>query len=175
MIVEEINRRFTIELNNKYPGQNEKIARMSIIGDGYVRMANLAIVGSHSVNGVAKLHTEILKKREMQDFYYMYPAKFNNKTNGITHRRWLLKSNPKLTELLKDTIGDSFVKHPTDLENFKNHLDNKAVLDSLKEIKKDNKDKLAKIIYKNKGISSTIAPIVIDVYKEIMKKLRSRN
>ena len=152
MIVEEINRRFTIELNNKYPGQNEKIARMSIIGDGYVRMANLAIVGSHSVNGVAKLHTEILKKREMQDFYYMYPAKFNNKTNGITHRRWLLKSNPKLTELLKDTIGDSFVKHPTDLENFKNHLDNKAVLDSLKEIKKDNKDKLAKIIYKNKGI-----------------------
>ena len=152
MIVEEINRRFTIELNNKYPGQNEKIARMSIIGDGYVRMANLAIVGSHSVNGVAKLHTELLKKREMQDFYYMYPAKFNNKTNGITHRRWLLKSNPKLTELLKDTIGDSFVKHPTDLENFKNHLDNKAVLDSLKEIKKDNKDKLAKIIYKNKGI-----------------------
>ena len=88
----------------------------------------------------------------MQDFYYMYPAKFNNKTNGITHRRWLIKSNPKLTELLKDTIGDSFVKHPTDLENFKNHLDNKAVLDSLKEIKKDNKNKLAKLIYKNKGI-----------------------
>ena len=125
---------------------------MSIIGDGYVRMANLAIVGSHSVNGVAKLHTEILKKREMSDFYYLYPSKFNNKTNGITHRRWLIRSNPKLTNLLIDTIGDSFIKHPTDLENFKNHLDDSGVLQKLAQIKKDNKERLAKEIYKTNGI-----------------------
>ena len=152
MIIEEINRRYCEELWNKYLGQWDKISRMSIIGDGYVRMANLAIVGSHSVNGVAKLHTEILKKREMSDFYYLYPSKFNNKTNGITHRRWLIRSNPKLTNLLIDTIGDSFIKHPTDLENFKNHLDDSGVLQKLAQIKKDNKERLAKEIYKTNGI-----------------------
>ncbi|WP_195990089.1 glycogen/starch/alpha-glucan phosphorylase [Clostridium sp. D53t1_180928_C8] len=152
MIIEEINRRYCEELWNKYVGQWEKISRMAIIGDGYVRMANLAIVGSHSVNGVAKLHTEILKKKEMSDFYYLYPSKFNNKTNGITHRRWLIRSNPKLTNLLLDTIGDSFIKHPTDLENFENYLDDKNVLKRLGEIKKDNKERLAKEIYKSKGI-----------------------
>ena len=152
MIVEEINRRYCEELWNKYVGQWDKIARMAIISDGYVKMANLAIVGSHSVNGVAKLHTEILKKREMSDFYYLYPSKFNNKTNGITHRRWLLKSNPKLTSLLKETIGDSFIKHPTDLENFKNHLDDPNVINRLGEIKKYNKENLAKEIYKSNGI-----------------------
>ena len=152
MIIEEINKRYCEELWNKYVGQWEKISRMAIIGDGYVRMANLAIVGSHSVNGVAKLHTEILKKKEMSDFYYLYPSKFNNKTNGITHRRWLIRSNPKLTNLLLDTIGDSFIKHPTDLENFENYLDDKNVLKRLGEIKKDNKERLAKEIYKSKGI-----------------------
>ena len=153
MIIEEINERYCEELWNKYVGQWDKISRMSIIGDGYVRMANLAIVGSHSVNGVAKLHTEILKKKEMSDFYYLYPSKFNNKTNGITHRRWLLRSNPKLTQLLIDTIGDSFIKHPTDLENFANHLDDKTVLKRLEEIKKENKERLANEIYRSKKIS----------------------
>ena len=152
MIVEEINERYCQELWNKYIGQWEKIARMSIIGDGYVKMAHLAIVGSHSVNGVAKLHTEILKRKEMADFYYLYPSKFNNKTNGITHRRWLIKSNPLLTNLLKETIGESFIKHPTDLENFKYHLDDSNVLDKLSEIKQYNKQKLADEIYKNQGI-----------------------
>ena len=152
MIIEEINKRYCEELWNKYVGQWNKISRMAIIGDGYVRMANLAIVGSHSVNGVAKLHTEILKKKEMSDFYYLYPSKFNNKTNGITHRRWLIRSNPDLTKLLLDTIGDSFIKHPTDLENFKNYLNDGSVLKRLGEIKKGNKDKLAKEIYKSKGI-----------------------
>ena len=152
MIIEEINKRYCEELWNKYVGQWGKISRMAIIGDGYVRMANLAIVGSHSVNGVAKLHTEILKKKEMSDFYYLYPSKFNNKTNGITHRRWLIRSNPDLTKLLLDTIGDSFIKHPTDLENFKNYLNDGSVLKRLGEIKKGNKDKLAKEIYKSKGI-----------------------
>ena len=152
MIVEEINKRYCNELWNKYIGQWDKISRMSIIADGYVRMANLAIVGSYSVNGVAKLHTEILKKQEMADFYYMYPAKFNNKTNGITHRRWLLKSNPELTNLLKNTIGDSFIKHPTDLENFKAHLNDKEVLKRLGTIKNNNKIRLADYIYRNNGI-----------------------
>ena len=152
MIIEEINRRYCEELWNKYLGQWDKISRMAIIGDGYVRMANLAIVGSHSVNRVAKLHTEILKKREMSDFYYLYPSKFNNKTNGITHRRWLIRSNPKLTKLLVDTIGDSFIKHPTDLENFKNYLDDPGVLEKLGQIKKDNKERLAQEIYKSNGI-----------------------
>lgn len=152
MIIEEINKRYCEELWNKYVGQWDKISRMAIIGDNYVRMANLAIVGSHSVNGVAKLHTEILKKKEMSDFYYLYPSKFNNKTNGITHRRWLIRSNPGLTKLLLDTIGDSFIKHPTDLENFGNYLNDKSVLNKLGEIKKANKEKLAKEIYKSKGI-----------------------
>ena len=88
----------------------------------------------------------------MSDFYYLYPSKFNNKTNGITHRRWLIRSNPDLTKLLLDTIGDSFIKHPTDLENFKNYLNDRSVLKRLGEIKKGNKDKLAKEIYKSKGI-----------------------
>ncbi len=152
MIIDEINKRACKEFWDKYPGQWDKCSRMAIIGDGYVRMANLAIIGSHSVNGVAKLHTEILKKREMNDFYYLYPAKFSNKTNGITHRRWLLKSNPELTELLKSTIGDSFIRHPTDLENFKYHLDDPSVIESLTRIKNNNKIKLAKFIYENKGI-----------------------
>ncbi|WLF71104.1 glycogen/starch/alpha-glucan phosphorylase [Clostridium septicum] len=152
MIVEEINERYCNELCNKYSGQWDKISRMSIIGDSYVRMANLAIVGSHSVNGVAKLHTEILKKKEMSDFYYLYPKKFNNKTNGITHRRWLLKSNPELTKLLKSTIGSSFIKHPTDLELFEKYLDDSNIIDSLAQIKANNKNKLAKEIYKTKGI-----------------------
>ncbi len=152
MIVEEINKRYCLELWNKYIGQWDKISRMAIIADGYVRMANLAIVGSYSVNGVAKLHTEILKKQEMADFYYMYPSKFNNKTNGITHRRWLLKSNPDLTHLLKETIGDSFIKHPTDLELFKEHLDDSYVLEKLGDIKNNNKIKLAEYIHENNGI-----------------------
>lgn len=152
MIIEEINKRYCLELWNNYVGQWDKISRMAIIGDGYVRMANLAIVGSHSVNGVAKLHTDILKKKEMSDFYYLYPSKFNNKTNGITHRRWLIRSNPKLTSLLLDTIGESFIKHPTDLENFSNYLNDSNVLQRLGEIKKENKEVLAKEILKSKGI-----------------------
>lgn len=152
MIIEEINKRYCEELWNKYAGQWEKISRMAIIGDGYVRMANLAIVGSHSVNGVAKLHTDILKKKEMSDFYYLYPSKFNNKTNGITHRRWLIRSNPDLTNLLVDTIGENFIKHPNDLENFKNYLNDKNVLKRIGEIKKGNKERLAQEIYKSNGI-----------------------
>ncbi len=152
MIVEEINERFTRELWSKYEGQWDKISQMSIVGDGYVRMAHLAIVGSHSVNGVAKLHTEILKNQQMSDFYYMYPRKFNNKTNGITHRRWLIKANPKLTKLLNETIGESWIKHPTDMEKFERFKNDSFVKESLFKIKNENKQKLAKIIKDNQGI-----------------------
>lgn len=152
MIVEEINRRFCQELWNKYIGQWDKISKMSIIGDGYVRMAHLAIVGSHSVNGVAKLHTEILKKQEMKDFYYLYPRKFNNKTNGITHRRWLIKSNPELTSLLNETIGTSWIKHPTDLEKFEGFADDNNVREQLSKIKRKNKENLASVIKDTSGI-----------------------
>ena len=152
MIIEEINRRYCEELWNKFQGQWQKISDMSILANGQVRMAHLAIVGSHSVNGVAKLHTEILKKKEMSNFYYMYPNKFNNKTNGITHRRWLLKSNPELTSLLKDTIGTSFIKHPIDLCNFERCLDDKSVLENLDKIKYRNKESLSKIILDKQGI-----------------------
>ena len=152
MIVEEINERFCSDLWNKYIGQWKKISDMAIISDGQVRMANLAVVGSHSVNGVAKLHTEILKKEEMKNLYYFYPNKFNNKTNGITHRRWLLRSNPGLTNLLCNTIGDSFIKHPTDLINFEKFTYDKGVQEELARIKKKNKERLAEKIYKKNGI-----------------------
>ena len=152
MIVEEINERFCKDLWSRYEGQWDKISRMAIIGDGQVRMAHLAIVGSHSVNGVAKLHTEILKKEEMSDFYYRYQNKFNNKTNGVTHRRWLLKSNPGLTKLLRDTIGDSFIKHPTDLLSFEKYVSDKNVQEQLYKIKRENKVRLAERIKKTNGI-----------------------
>ena len=159
MIVEEINKRHCKELWDSYVGQWDKISRMSIIGDGYIRMANLAIVGSHSVNGVAKLHTEILKKQEMKDFYYFYPNKFNNKTNGITHRRWLIKCNPKLTNLLNETIGTSWVRHPEDMRYFCDFSNNSRVLERLHEIKYENKVKLANLIKKNQGINIDVNSI----------------
>lgn len=119
MIIDEINERFCAELWEKYPGDWERIRHMAIVADGYVKMAHLAVVGSHSVNGVAKLHTEILKKQEMNNFCQFYPRKFNNKTNGITHRRWLLKSNPALAKLISDSIGHSWIRHPEELQNLK--------------------------------------------------------
>ncbi|WP_367397299.1 glycogen/starch/alpha-glucan phosphorylase [Clostridium sp. MSJ-8] len=152
MIVEEINKRYCEELWNKYIGQWDKIERMAIISNGQIRMANLAVVGSYSVNGVAKLHTDILKKEEMSDLYYLYPNKFNNKTNGITHRRWLLKCNTKLSDLLIDTIGESFIKHPTDLISFEKYAYKKEIQEKLKEIKRYNKIRLSNKIYKEKGI-----------------------
>lgn len=159
MIVKEINRRYCEKLNVKYEGQFDKINRMSILADGQVKMANLAIVGSHSVNGVAKLHTEILKKEEMKDFYYLYPNKFNNKTNGITHRRWLLKSNPGLSNLLMETIGESFIKHPTDLIYFEKYAKEKGVQEELNRVKIKNKQRLAKRIFDKTGIIMDINSI----------------
>ena len=113
MIVDEINERFCKQLWEYYPGDWERIEKMAIIAHDQVKMAHLAIVGSYSVNGVAALHTEILKKREMNDFYGVYPEKFNNKTNGITHRRWLLKANPELSSLITESIGSNWI-HQTE-------------------------------------------------------------
>lgn len=115
LIIEEINARFCGELMSKYPGDQDRINQMAIIHDDQVRMAHLAIVASHSVNGVAALHTEILQKREMRLFNEMYPHRFNNKTNGITHRRWLLHANPELAGLINDSIGTRWIHHPQEM------------------------------------------------------------
>jgi len=117
MIVEEINRRFIQKLEERYPNKPKKIQEMAIISDGQVKMANLAIEGSYSVNGVAKIHTEILQKDVMKNFYRLYPYKFNNKTNGVTHRRFLLKANPRLSSLITDTIGENWINQPQNLLN----------------------------------------------------------
>jgi starch phosphorylase len=152
MIIEEINRRFCNDLNKKYPNQWGKINSMSIIQDNLVKMAHLAIVGSHSVNGVAKLHTEILKNQELSNFYNFYPEKFNNKTNGITHRRWLLKSNPRLTTAINETIGTSWMKNPVELSRLGQFKDDRALQDKLFDIKKQNKIDFSNMISSKYGV-----------------------
>ena len=151
-IVEEINRRFCLKLIEKYGYDNNKIRNMAIIADGQVRMAYLAIVGSHSVNGVARLHTEILKDKELHDFYELYPEKFNNKTNGITQRRWLLHSNLKLAKLITEKIGDGWITDLPQLKELKKFTDDEDFLERLMEVKKENKIALAKYIKQTKGI-----------------------
>lgn len=151
-IVEEINRRFCYDLINQYKFDNEKIRQMAIIADGQIRMAYLAIVGSHSVNGVAALHTEILKHQELKDFYEIYPNKFNNKTNGITQRRWLLKANPKLAELITDTIGNEWVTRLSELNKLLPYKEDEAFRKKFMEIKYDNKQKLADYIKEHNNI-----------------------
>ena len=152
MIVEEINRRFCISLVQKYGNNPGIVHDMSIISDGQIKMAYLAIVGSHSVNGVAKLHTEILKKQELKNFYDFYPDKFNNKTNGITQRRWLLHANKKLSELITENIGDGWITNLDELNKLIPLADNKEFRDKFIEIKKHNKKELADYILKTNGI-----------------------
>ena len=151
-IIEEINRRFVMELNVKYPGDWGKIDYMSIIGNGQVRMAWLAIVGSHKVNGVAALHTEILKNSELKDWYNLYPEKFLNKTNGITQRRWLLKSNPELAEMITFLIGDKWTTDLFELKKLEQFIEDDNVLNRITEIKFNNKSKLAQYIKETTGI-----------------------
>lgn len=151
-IVEEINRRFVIEIQNKYPGDQEKIRKMAILYDGQVRMAHLAIAGSYSVNGVARLHTEILKKRELRDFYEMMPEKFNNKTNGITQRRFLLHGNPLLASWVTDKIGDDWITNLDHLKHLKVYVDDEKCQQEFMNIKYQNKVRLAKYIKEHNGI-----------------------
>jgi starch phosphorylase len=152
MIIEEINERFCAELWDRYPGEWERIEHMAIIAHDLVKMAHLAIVGSSSINGVAKIHSDILKNREMKSFYEIYPHKFNNKTNGITHRRWLLKANPELTELIKEVIGDEWVKQPEKLLDLKRHVYNPALKEQFAAVKRKRKEILAKKIADKNGI-----------------------
>ena len=151
-IVEEINRRFVIEIQNKYPGDQEKIRKMAILYDGQVRMAHLAIAGSYSVNGVARLHTEILKKRELRDFYEMMPEKFNNKTTGITQRRFLLHGNPLLASWVTDKIGDDWITNLDHLKHLKVYVDDEKCQQEFMNIKYQNKVRLAKYIKEHNGI-----------------------
>lgn len=151
-IVEEINRRFCLQLWECYPGDWDRIRRMAVLADGHVKMAHLAVVGSYSVNGVAKLHTEILKHKEMKDFYEFFPLKFNNKTNGITHRRWLLKANPGLAGLITEAIGPDWQKHPAKLANLMPYGNDPAFCDNLEAVKLRNKERLAAVIKAQSGL-----------------------
>ncbi|MCM3596709.1 glycogen/starch/alpha-glucan phosphorylase [Metabacillus idriensis] len=153
MIVEELNERFCKELWNRFPGDWNRIENMAIIAHGVVKMAHLAIVGSHSVNGVAKIHSDILKNREMKLFHQIYPQKFNNKTNGITHRRWLLKANPELTNLITETIGTDWITNPHLMIELKRHIYNPLLKEEFAAVKRKRKEILADIIEKKTGIS----------------------
>lgn len=153
MIVEEINRRFCADLQAKYGSDWNRIGRMSIIRDGVVKMAHLAIVGSHSVNGVAQLHTDILKEQELRDFHEFYEGKFNNKTNGITHRRWLIQANPELSSLIDNTIGTSWQKAPLELKKLRKYENDSAFVEKCAIIKQHNKERLAAFIKENFNIT----------------------
>lgn len=152
MIIEEINRRFCIELVQKYGNNPSKIHDMAIIADRQIKMAYLAIVGSHSVNGVARLHTEILKNQELKNFYEFYPKKFNNKTNGITQRRWLLHANRPLAELISSTIGDKWITDLDELNKLLPYADDSEFRGKFMAIKRENKKALAKYIKETNGI-----------------------
>lgn len=152
MIIEEINRRFVEELSHRYPGDEERIKNMAVLGYGNVRMANLAIVGSHSVNGVAKLHTEILKKQELANFYQYYPNKFNNKTNGITHRRWLIQANPRLSELVTSAIGSKWIYVPTELRRLMSYSKDRQFQDKISQVKMENKVDFSNFVRNNYNV-----------------------
>ena len=151
-IVEEINRRFLIEVERRYPGNYEKVKKMAIIFDGQVKMAHLAIVAGFSVNGVARLHTEILKNQELRDFYEMMPEKFNNKTNGITQRRFLLHGNPELAAWVTDKIGSEWITDLSKIGKLKIYADDKKCQQEFMNIKYHNKLRLAKYIKEHNGI-----------------------
>ena len=151
-IIEEINRRFILEIQAKYPGNYEKIKKMAIIYDGQVKMAHLAIAAGYSVNGVARLHTEILKNQELKDFYEMMPEKFNNKTNGITQRRFLLHANPLLADWITEHIGPDWVTDLPQLKKLAVYADDEKALQEFMNIKFKNKERLAKYILEHNGV-----------------------
>jgi len=151
-ITEEINRRFEIELKQRFGENAREVENMQILKNGMVHMANLAIVGSFSVNGVAQLHTDILKDIEMRDFAHYYPNKFNNKTNGITHRRWVLQSNPEIVSILKDTIGDAWITDTSKLEGLVKFANDASIQERFETMKLARKQALADKIYKEQGV-----------------------
>lgn len=151
-IIHEIDRRQRQVLWDRFPGDTGKVEYMAVISHGQVSMANLCLTACHSINGVAALHTEILKKETFKDYYGMYPYKFKNMTNGVTFRRWLYKANPELSKLICDSIGDGWVKDYKQLENLTPFADDAAFRDKFAVIKRDNKERLAKYILENNGI-----------------------
>lgn len=152
MIIEELNKRFCQDLIDMYGNDSEKLRRMAIVADGQVRMAHLAMVGSFSINGVAALHTEILKNQELREFYEIYPEKFNNKTNGITQRRWLGHCNPGLSDLVTEKIGNDWLKDLSSIKDLEKYADDKEFQKRFMEIKKANKIKVAEYVKANMGI-----------------------
>ena len=151
-IIKEINQRYCADLWNVFPGDWQKISNNAILSDSEIRMANLCLVASHTVNGVSALHSDILKNDVFADYYKVAPEKFTNVTNGITHRRWLCEANPLLAKLIKDLIGDKFVKNADELEKLMAYQGNRDVLDKLAEIKRQNKVRLGEYILKTTGV-----------------------
>ena len=151
-IVEEINRRFILEIEKKYPDNQEKVRKMAIVYDGQVKMAHLAIAAGYSVNGVARLHTEILKNQELKDFYEMFPQKFNNKTNGITQRRFLMHGNPLLADWVSNKIGEDWITNLKHLKKLEIYADDKKAQQEFMQIKYQNKLRLAEYIQKHNGV-----------------------
>ena len=152
MIIKEINERFCHEIWEKYPGNWDRISDMAVIANGQVRMANLSIIGSHHVNGVSEIHSGILRDITFKNFYRIWPEKFDNVTNGIAHRRWLCYSNPSLTKLITDCIGDGFKKDPTELMGLRKFAEDDEVLERLEKIKKQNKVNFAKLMKEKTGV-----------------------
>ncbi|MDL2280285.1 glycogen/starch/alpha-glucan phosphorylase [Selenomonadales bacterium OttesenSCG-928-I06] len=159
MIVNEINERFCQKLWELYPGDWDKIRQMAIISDGYVHMAHLSVVGSHSINGVAKIHSEILKNQVMANFNAVYPHRFNNKTNGVTHRRWLINCNPELSKLITDAIGPTWKTHPEDLSKLEKFTHDSAFQEKIAKVKRNNKENLANYIKDYGGIDINLDSI----------------
>ncbi len=158
-IIEEINRRFMIELRTAFPNDWVRHNRMSIISEGMVKMAWLAIHGTHAVNGVAALHTEILKKSELKDWYEMYPYKFQNKTNGVTQRRWLLKSNEELSNLISSLIGDGWITDLDKLKELEKYADDEKVLNDFIRVKNEKKKQLIEYVKIHNGIDLDVDAI----------------
>ena len=155
-IIKEINQRFCADMWNLFPGDWNKIERMSILSHGQVRMANLSVIGSHSVNGVSALHSDIIKNSIFKDFHDAYPDRFTNVTNGIAYRRWLCQSNKELTSLLCDCIGDGFISDASLLAGFKKFENDESVLKRLAEIKAIKKGQLAELMLKKEGVSLNV-------------------
>jgi starch phosphorylase len=157
LVIFEINHRFLRQVSTRWPGDVGRMSRMSIVQEGdvqQVRMANLAVIGSHSVNGVAKLHTDLIKRDLFPDFFELYPERFNNKTNGVTPRRWLLYSNPALAHLLAERLGPQWLDRDLALvSQLSKHAEDESLLDSLRLIKQDNKHNLADLLSKTMGVS----------------------
>lgn len=151
-IIKEINQRYCADLWNVFPGDWQRISKNAILSDSEIRMANLCLVASHTVNGVSALHSDILKNDVFADYYKVAPEKFTNVTNGITHRRWLCEANPLLAKFIKELIGDKFIKNADELEKLLPYQGNKSVLDKLFEIKLKNKERLAAYIKNTTGV-----------------------